>query len=336
MPIHKSEDYKLSAVKYYLKIKNQQETCRIFDCSERSLMRWVEKYNDTKEIKRKIRKYIAYKVKKEYVDFIKQEIKKDKTITMNDLLQKLKEKYNDVDLTKMQIYRIVKDNNITLKQTKVRHEPKTRYKKPIDINKQINEFYKTIKKYNLNDIISIDETSLNAYEVRKHCYETIGKRCVIKTHSQNVFKKYTGIFAISTKGVIGYEIYDKGGIDSARLVNFLNKFIVKKYKNKLIILDNASSHRNENVKDVIQKNNYLLYSVPYQHFTNVIEGYFSVLKSKLRKQNDVGLEKLQQNIRKLIKEIPKTTYKKLFQGSYNRTKKYIPKKSREKTLKIYK
>ena len=101
-------------------------------------------------------------------------------------------------------------------------------------------------------------------------------------------------------------------------------------------MDNASSHRNENVKDVIQKNNYLLYSVPYQHFTNVIEGYFSVLKSKLRKQNDVGLEKLQQNIRKLIKEIPKTTYKKLFQGSYNRTKKYKPKKSRAKTLKIYK
>lgn len=258
-------------MKYYLKIENQRETCRIFDCSERSLMRWVEKYNDSKEIKRKIRKYIAYKVKKEYNDFIKQEIKKDKTITMNDLLQKLKEKYNDVNLTKMHIYRIVKDNNITLKQTKVRHKPKIRYKKPIDINKQINEFYKTIKKYNLNDIISIDETSLNAYEVRKHCYETIGKRCVIKTHSQDVFKKYTGIFAISTKGVIGYEIYDKGGIDSVRLVNFLNKFIVKKYKNKLIILDNASSHRNENVKDVIQKNNHLLYSVPYQHFTNVIE-----------------------------------------------------------------
>ena len=94
-----------------------------------------------------------------------------------------------------------------MKQTKIRHEPKTRYKKPIDINKQIDEFYKTIKKHKLNDIISIDETSLNAYEVRKHCYETIGKRCVIKTHSQEVFKKYTGIFAISTKGVIGYDTF---------------------------------------------------------------------------------------------------------------------------------
>ncbi len=182
----------------------------------------------------------------------------------------------------------------------------------------------------------LQDQTINAYEVRKHCYETIGKRCVIKTHSQEVFKKYTGIFAITTKGVIGYEIYDKGGIDSVRLVNFLNTFIVKKYKNKLIVLDNASSHRNKNVKDVIQKDNHLLYAVPYQHFTNVIEGYFSVLKSKLRKHKDIGLEKLKQNIRKLIKEIPKTIYKKLFEGSYNRSKKYKPKKSRAKTLKTYK
>lgn len=335
MPIHKSEDYKLSAVKYYLKIKNQQETCRIFDCSERSLMRWVEKYNDTKEIKRKIRKYIAYKVKKEYVEFVKDKIKKDKTITMSDLTSKLNKKFNE-NLSKSQISNVIKDNNITLKQTKLRHEPNTRYKKPIDINKQLDKFYKTIKKHNLDEIISIDETSLNTYEVRKHCYETIGKKCMIKTHSQEVFKKYTGIFAITTKGVIGYEIYDKGGINSERLINFLNKFIVKKYKNKLIIFDNASSHRNQEVKEVIQKDNNLLYAVPYQPYTNVIEGYFSVLKSKLQKNNDIGLEKLKQNIRKLIKEIPKTTYKKLFKGSYERTKKYTPKKSRAKSLKNYK
>ena len=32
MPTHKSSDYKLSAVKYYV------QTCKIFGCSERSLM----------------------------------------------------------------------------------------------------------------------------------------------------------------------------------------------------------------------------------------------------------------------------------------------------------
>lgn len=42
MPTHKSSDYKLSAVKYYVShSKNQVQTCKIFGCSTRSLMRWV-------------------------------------------------------------------------------------------------------------------------------------------------------------------------------------------------------------------------------------------------------------------------------------------------------
>lgn len=64
MPIHKSEDLKLQAVKYYLnQNKNQVKTCKIFGCSERSLVRWVNKYKKNKTIKRKTRKYVAYKVK---------------------------------------------------------------------------------------------------------------------------------------------------------------------------------------------------------------------------------------------------------------------------------
>ena len=58
------------------------------------------------------------------------------------------------------------------------------------------------------------------------------------------------------------------------MVDFINKFINGKYKNKLIILDNASSHRNQLVKDVIKKNNNLLYAVPYQHYTNCDRGIF--------------------------------------------------------------
>jgi hypothetical protein len=46
--------------------------------------------------------------------------------------------------------------------------------------------------------------------IRRKYYEELGKRCVVKTESQEVLKKYTGIFAISSKGVIGYEVYKKG------------------------------------------------------------------------------------------------------------------------------
>ena len=39
MPPHKSEDYKITAVQYYLsKNNNQVKTCKIFKCHPRSLI----------------------------------------------------------------------------------------------------------------------------------------------------------------------------------------------------------------------------------------------------------------------------------------------------------
>ena len=47
------------------------------------------------------------------------------------------------------------------------------------------------------------------------------------------------------------------------------------------------------------ENNEILYSVPYQHFTNAIENWFSVLKSKLQKKEGLTYNYLQSNIEKL-------------------------------------
>lgn len=62
-----SSDLKVNAVKYYLKIKNYTKTCKIFECSIRSLKRWVEKYNKTGDVKRKKRNELSYKITKEYI-----------------------------------------------------------------------------------------------------------------------------------------------------------------------------------------------------------------------------------------------------------------------------
>jgi len=188
----------------------------------------------------------------------------------------------------------------------------------------------------MEDIICIDETSIKSLQKRNHCYNELGKRCVIKTQSQEVFKKYTGIFAISTKGVLGWELYEKSGINTDRLIEFLEKYITTKFKNKLIILDNASSHRNERIKKLVNKHNNILYAVPYQHFTNSIENYFSMLKSRLQKLDGLTHEKLKENIEKVIKDIPKEKYENIFKGAYNRTEKYVKKPSnRTRKLKNY-
>lgn len=336
MPTHKSGDYKLSAVEYYLtEDKSQQEVCRIFKCSARSLMRWVEKYNKTGEIERHNRKPFAYKINQQEVKYILQELKQNKTITMEDLLVKVKEKFPDFDISTRHLSRVIKDNNITLKITRLRHEPEKRFGKPVNINEKIKEFYETVKQYKLEDIICIDETSVKSLQKRNHCYSEMGKRCVIKTQSQEVFKKYTGVFAISTKGVLGWDLYEKGGINTDRLVDFLETHITNKYKNKLIILDNASSHRNEKIKELIGKNNTILYAVPYQHFTNSIENYFSMLKSRLQKEEGLTYEKLKENISNVIRGIPKEKYENIFKGAYNRKATYVNNKTRKRTPKKY-
>ena len=336
MTTRKSNDYKITAVNYYLvEDKTQEEVCKIFKCNPRSLMRWVERYKKDGNVDIHYRKPIAYKVKKEYVEFLLQELKNNKTITLQELLQKLKDKYKGVDLTTTQIFRVIKNNNITLKITRIRHEPVKRFGKDIDINANIKKFYEEIKKHKIEDIICIDETSIKSLQKRNHCYSSKGKRCVIKTQSQEVFKKYTGIFAISVNGVEGWDLYEKSGINTDRLIEFLEKFITGKYKNKLIILDNASSHRNQRIKDLVNKHNNILYAVPYQHFTNSIENYFSMLKSRLQKLDGLTHIKLKENITKVISEIPKEKYKNIFKGAYERPEKYVAKNKTRKVKKNY-
>ena len=331
---HKSEDFKISAVKYYLDSnKTQEEVCNIFKCSVRSLMRWVKRYENEDSIKRHNREPISYKVKKEYVKFALDEMKKNKTITIEVLLSKLKDKFKDLELTRRHLADIIKDNNVSLKLTHIRHEPNKRFGKDININDKLTEFYKEIKKYKLKDIICIDETSINALQKRHHCYNDVGKRCVITTQSQEVFKKYTAIFAIGYKGVLGWTLYEKSGIDSIRLKKFLEDNITSKYKNKAIILDNASAHRNEIIKNLVNKDNKLIYSVPYQHFTNAIEHYFSILKSRLQKLEGLTYNELKLNIGKVIKDISKDTYKNLLIGSYKRDVVYVKKPSRKSSKK---
>ena len=210
-----------------------------------------------------------------------------------------------------------------------------RFGKDIDVKDQLKKFYKEVGKYKIEDIICIDETSIKSLEKRHHCYSELGKRCIIRTQSQEVFKKYTGIFAICSEGVLGWKLYEKSGIDSNRLVEFLEAHITSKFKNKLIILDNASSHRNDKIKKLINKDNKLLYTIPYQHFTNSIENWFSMMKARLRKMEGLKYEEIRENVRKVLRSIPKEHYRNIIKGAYERDANPPEKESRARSLKNY-
>jgi len=75
---HKSEDYKLSAVKYYLNNDvSLDDVCIIFDCSKQSLYRWVKRYEELQEIKRLNRKSVSYKITEVQVKYAIQKLKEN-------------------------------------------------------------------------------------------------------------------------------------------------------------------------------------------------------------------------------------------------------------------
>ena len=196
-------------------------------------------------------------------------------------------------------------------------------------------------KYTLNNIISIDETSIYAQMVSSYSRCKLGKRCVKKTKDNKVFIKFTLVCAINSKGVIGWTLYESGGMTGDRMSVFINKFIKNKYKNNLIIMDNGGAHKKECVKEIINKTkNTLLYSVPYRPKTNAIESWFSQFKHYF-KHGETGITfvELKKSVQKTIRQIDSKSYFNYMEYAYKNKyiRNYIEKPStRRKSLKKYK
>ena len=136
-----STDLKLKAVKYYKQVNNYTKVCNIFECSERSLKRWVERYNQNENVDRKNRKQGSYKVKKEHIKFIKDTLKKNNIIHMKHLHQLIINKYPTLKISRQYLSDIIRDNNITRKRATFAHFPNT-YRGQIRNEKQeLKDFF---------------------------------------------------------------------------------------------------------------------------------------------------------------------------------------------------
>jgi len=342
MSKHKSEDYKLSAVKYYL--NNQvslDDVCKIFDCHKQSLYRWIKRYEELEEIKRLSRNPISYKITKEQVKYAIQKLKENEQITMEELHKIVKNKYKDFNITPQHLGQVIRDNNITRKRTRHEHYPKERYGIPTDIKKELKTFYNEVSKYSLDKIISLDETSIQPAMYLPYAKCDLGKRCVVKTDDNYVFRKFTLLCAISNSKCVGATLYKEGGMTKERFVEFLEANIFNKYKNHLIILDNAGSHNNEYVKQaIINSGNQYLFSLPYTPRCNVIENWFNQLKHYLKLNKKVlKYDELVIEVKNAIKQVKKENYKNYFENAYNKDayKDYVKKDSTlKRKIKNYK
>ena len=320
MPSHKSEDYKITAVKFHLENESSfVNTCKIFKCSERSLKRWIEKYKTQHNITRNNRTAVSYKITEEHVKDALQLLKENEQITMNELQYQLQKKHKTLDISPQHLGTIIRENNKTRKRTRHSHFPNIRYDKPIFKQTELSKFYSGISKYPINKIISIDETAIRPVMMNEYSRCELGRRCVFKTNDTFMFRKYTLLVAISNTKCIGWTMIEKGAMNKERLVEFMKECIFRKYKDHLIVMDNAGGHRNNYVWDAItESGNQYLHSVPYTPVTNPIEAFFNQVKHYLKQNKSVlRYNELNKSVENAIAKVKPENYKNYFEHAYN-------------------
>jgi transposase len=302
MPKQHTEDYKLTAVKYYLSHKNKdlKEVCKIFDCKFQSLSRWVKKYQSTKSLKRKPKIKKSYKITEEIRKFVKSVVYKHPTITLWEISKEVNDKFK-VKLYDTSIYNILKELKITRKKVRTRYFPET-FKG--EEKQSLDDFYNRLKRIDYKKIISLDESSIYLNMTLSYGRNKSGLRLYKKTNKYP-FKRYNLLCAIRYNKVVGWTLYEelKGGVKKEELVEFYNHFIKDKYKDHVILLDNARPHTAKIVKEAIESSgNKIMFSVRYNPETNPIEEYFSQLKHYIRKSSPQSFNEIYRDIVKINEE----------------------------------
>ena len=123
-----TEEYKISAVKYY----NNNDTyyknvCNMFHCSLRSLKRWNRIYDETGYLKRRQRHGEPYKVTDIQVNFISKELKNLPSMSITNLHTKMSEQFPDKVINRQYIHEIIKKNHISRTESKFQNYQKINF-----------------------------------------------------------------------------------------------------------------------------------------------------------------------------------------------------------------
>ena len=295
---HYSIDFKYTAVNLYLKINSIRQVSLLLDCSKTSIQRWLYEYFETGKIEITYKKRISM-ITNDILNFIKELLKNNNTITLGKIKKKINEKFK-LNISISYLFYIIKYKlNITYKQLRTKYYP---LKKLPTLKKDKYEYYKELKKIGKDNIISIDETGfyLNMKKSNARCQK--GSRCYDTTYTYP-FVKFNFICAIKNGIIIGYKLYkERGGIDAEKFNNFYNDYIKNKYMKHLIILDNARFHKSQFVKDnITNSDNKIIYSLAYNPNLNPIENLFSQLKSHIKNRSPDNYEQLKNDLDYIIK-----------------------------------
>ena len=288
------------------KILNTKNTCYVFNINRSSVYRW-SKLNNLTPKRQRVSKIISSA--KCYIrNYVVQRI----NFKYKFLIRNIKKRYNII-ISKSHIYNLLKKMNINRK--------KICYKlMPINIQKrkqQIKLFKNKIKNIPMNEIVSLDETSIDTHINHKYGWGLKGKIIRIKQIANR--KRYTVICAIDYNKVLHIKII-LGSANGEIFIDFIKNLIQYKIKNKktYILLDNAKIHHYKPLIEYVNTidNVEFIYNVTYSPESNPIEKIFNESK-KYMKDNNITNINILRKIRLSFNNISKLNINNCYKKSLN-------------------
>ena len=228
------------------------------------------------------------------------------------LIKNIKKKY-DVMISKSYIYSLLKQMNIKNKKIYYKLLPKNKQKR----NEQIKLFKKKIKNIPMDQIISLDETSIDTHINYKYGWGLKGKTIRIKQISNR--KRYTVICAIDYNKILHIKII-LGSANGEIFLDFIKSLINAKIKNKktYILLDNARIHHYKLLTEYVNTINNVefIYNVTYSPESNPIEKIFNESKKYMKDSHITNINILKK-IRLSFGNISKSNINNYYKKSLN-------------------
>jgi transposase len=156
-------------------------------------------------------------------------------------------------------------------------------------NPQLQAFYQyRISRFRPDQLVFVDESgSDRRIGFRKTAWSPLG---ITPVQRQALARgeRYQILPAYTSEGILAVSIY-KGATDIATFESFLNDVLLPKCgqypaKNSVIVMDNASFHHSESIRQLCAGAGVILvYLLPYSPDYNPIEEFFSELKAFIKK-----------------------------------------------------
>lgn len=147
---------------------------------------------------------------------------------------------------------------------------------------KVDEFKKKLSQISKKELIYLDESGIQSSLVQQYFWMKKGDKKVFKTSGKRGLKLNV-LAALTSDGIKAPFLFDTScnrDIFELYIKEILSPILEK---GKTIIMDNASFHKSEKIKTLIESAGCeLVYLPPYSPELNPIEKYWAVLKGKVK------------------------------------------------------